>query len=176
MSIYSFMAILSAEQNIHPSVSSFSFSSCQQQPAVLIRSSNEPPGHIPEQGNGLYLNMLQCTTQELPNLLKAEVEYTWSSHSLQEQRVYNVPAAHPRKPVQVSSLLTHIHDRTGENGTQGMDRRDHDHHVQPAQCKKKHLSFSFYFSPYSDHILLKCHFSSSKTYPFSACHISMLTV
>lgn len=120
--------------------------------------------------------MIQCITQELLNLLTAEAEYTWSSHSLQKQRVYNTPAAHTREPAHVSSLLTHIHDRTEENGTQGMDRRDHDHDVQSAQCKKKHLSFSVCLSPCFDNILQKCPFSSPKTSPFSACHISMLTV
>lgn len=72
--------------------------------------SNEAPGHIPEQGNGLYLNMLQCITQEHLNLLTAEAEFTWSSHSLQKQRAYNAPAAHTWEPAQVSSLLTHIHE------------------------------------------------------------------
>lgn len=115
---------------------------------------NEASGHIPEQGNGLHPTMLQCTSQELLNLLTAEAECTWPSHSLQKQRVHTASAAHTWEPAQLSSLLTHIHDRTEENGTQGMDRRDHDHDVQPAQCKKNHSSFRFCLSPYFNNILL----------------------
>lgn len=137
---------------------------------------NEASGHISEQGKGLYLTMLQCITQELLNLLTAEAECTWPSHSLQKQRAHTAPAAHPWEPALLSSLLTHIHDRAEENGTQGTDRRIHDHDVQPAQGKRKHLSFRFCLSPILIAYYWNAPFSSPKTNPFSACHISMLTI
>jgi len=39
--------------------------------------------------------------------------------------------------------------------------------------KKKHFSFSFSLSLYFGNILPKCPFSIPKTYPTSACHVSM---
>lgn len=123
------------------------------------RGSKEASGHIPEQGNALNLTMLQCTAQQLLNLLTAEAEHTWP-RSLQKQRVHNAPAAHTREPVQVCSHSHHI-SMTGQRKMghrEQIDRRDHDRDVQSAQCKKKPLSFRFCLSPCFHNKLLKCPF------------------
>lgn len=78
--------------------------------------SSKASGHIPEQGNVLYLTMLQCTTQQLLNLIQQRQNAPGQA-IVCKSRVHNAPAAHTWEPVQVSSLLPHIHDRTEENGS-----------------------------------------------------------
>lgn len=172
MSVHSFIAILSAEQNMHPSVSSFSFPPCQQQPAVLIMRLKWGPWPHPWAGKW-----------SIPE--HALVHNPGAPKSFDSRgRIHLVKPQFAKAKSLQCTCSTDLGACTGLftpntypwNGTQGMDRRDHDHDVQSAQCKKKHLSFSVCLSPYFDSILQKCPFSSPKTYPFSACHVSMLTV
>lgn len=139
------------------------------------RGSKEASGHIPEQGNALNLTMLQCTAQQLLNLLTAEAEHTWP-RSLQKQRVHNAPAAHTREPVQVCSHSHHI----SMTGQRKMGHREQIGETMIMMCNQHSVRKSLCPSDFASHpVLIKNYwnvlFSSPKICPFSAWHISMLT-
>lgn len=136
--------------------------------------SDEASGHIPGQGMVLHLTLLQCTVQELLKLLTAEAESTWPSKD------FRMHLQHTHGNLQVSSLLTHLQMNRGtEQGKMGhrewtgetMVMMCNQHSARKSTCPSVFVSHPILIASYWNVL-----FSSPKTYPFSACHISMLTV